>query len=61
MLELMDRFRRKKIYIKLNFYGVYNFIYIKEGKKWKTAFKIKYRYYKYIIILFGLTNIPIII
>ena len=61
ILKLTDRFWGKKIYIKLDFQGIYNLIYIKEGKKWKITFKIKYRYYKYIIILFKLINILIII
>jgi hypothetical protein len=31
-------------------------LYIKEENKLKTAFKTKYRYFKYLIILFSLAN-----
>ena len=31
---------------------------MKEGKEWKTAFRMRYKHYKYTIILFGLTNAP---
>ncbi len=37
---------------------MYNQIRIKTEKEQKTAFCIQYRLYKYIIILFGLTNAP---
>ena len=60
-MELIDRLRGKKYYIKLDFRGVYNLIYIKEGEEWKTAFQIKYRHYKYTIISFKLINAPVII
>ena len=36
---------------------MYVYIYIKEGDEWKTAFRIPYRYYEYLVILFGLTNV----
>ncbi len=31
---------------------------IREGDKWKKAFKIRYSYFEYQMMLFGLTNIP---
>ena len=34
----MDRLREKKYYIKLDLCRTYNFIYMKEGEKWKIAF-----------------------
>ena len=55
--ELTDRFKKKSYYIKLDLCGIYNLIYMKEGEKWKMIFQIKYRHYKYTIILFGLTNV----
>ena len=54
----MDRFREKKYYIKLDLRGAYNLIHMKDREEWKTAFWTKYRYYKYTIMLFGLTNAP---
>ena len=61
ILELMDKLKGKKYYIKLNPHKTYNLICIKEGEKWKIIFKIKYKYYEYIIILFKLTNTLVII
>ena len=29
-----------------------------ESNEWKTAFKIKYNYFEYLIILFGFSNTP---
>ena len=39
---------------------VYNYIRIKEGDEWKTVFYTLYRYFEYLVIPFGLTNVPII-
>ncbi len=33
---------------------------IKEGNKWKTVFRTRYGHFKYQVIPFGLTNIPVI-
>jgi hypothetical protein len=44
--------------MKLDITNAYNYIQIIEGKEWKTAFRMKFRYFKYLIMLFGLTNAP---
>ena len=31
---------------------------IREGDKWKTAFRSRYSHFEYLVMLFGLTNIP---
>ena len=38
ILELINRFRKKKYYIKLDFHRTYNLIHIKDGEEWKTTF-----------------------
>ena len=40
----------------LNLRRVYNLIHIKNGKEQKTVFRTCYRHYKYIVMLFRLTN-----
>jgi hypothetical protein len=37
---------------------MYNHICIAEGEEWKTAFRTKFRHFKYLVILFRLTNAP---
>ena len=39
---------------------MYYRIRIKEGDKWKTTFRIRYGYYKFLILPIGLTNTPTI-
>ena len=41
----------------LNLRRAYNLIRIKEGEEQKTAFRTCYRYFKYIVMLFRLTNV----
>ena len=37
----------------------FNFIKIKKKEKWKTAFRTRYEFFKYLVIFFGLTNAPV--
>ena len=50
-----------KIFTKINIREIYYRIRIKLGKEWKTAFKTRFGYYKYIVIPFGFTNVPVTI
>ena len=58
--ELRDRLAGAKWFTKLDMRGAYNLIRIKTGHKWKTAFRTRYGLYKYMVIPFGLTNIPVL-
>jgi hypothetical protein len=42
--------------MKLDITNAYNHIQIANGKEWKTAFRIKFRHFKYLVMPFGLTN-----
>jgi hypothetical protein len=44
--------------MKLDIKNAYYRIRIKRGDKWKTAFRTRYGYFKYIVIPFSLTNTP---
>ncbi|QRW23230.1 Retrotransposable element Tf2 protein [Rhizoctonia solani] len=56
--DLMAKLRHAKIFTKLNLCWGYNNVRIKEGDKWKTAFRTKYRLFEYLVMPFGLTNAP---
>jgi Reverse transcriptase (RNA-dependent DNA polymerase) len=54
--ELIDRVKGSKFFTKLDICWGYNNIRIKEGYKWKAAFKTNYDMFKPLVIFFGLTN-----
>ncbi|QRW23874.1 Retrotransposable element Tf2 protein [Rhizoctonia solani] len=56
--NLMAKLRHAKIFTKLDLRWGYNNVWIKEGNKWKTAFRTKYGLFKYLVMPFGLTNAP---
>ena len=47
---------RAKQFIQLDLISVYHQMRIKEGNKWKTAFKTQYSHFKYQVMLFELFN-----
>ena len=55
--ELQDRLSEVRYFIKLNLRWIYNLIRIKEEKKWKTVFRIRYEHYEYTIMSFELINV----
>jgi hypothetical protein len=58
--EILARLSRAKIYTKLDIIAVFNRIRIAEKQKYLTAFNIYYGLYKTLVILFGLSNAPVI-
>ena len=58
IVELLDRLGRAKKFTQLNLTSAYHQIKIKEGDKWKMAFQIRYGYFKYQVMPFGLSNTP---
>ena len=50
--------RHAKFFTKLDIIAAFNKIQIAEGDEWKTVFITRYRLYKYLVMLFGLTNAP---
>ena len=56
--KLFNRLDYIKIFIKLNLLDIYYRLYIKKGDEQKTAFKIRYGYFKYLMLPFSLSNAP---
>lgn len=56
--ELQDRITGANWFTKIDLKGAYNLICMKEGEEWKTAFRTRYRHYKYLVMPFELTNAP---
>ncbi|KAF8754939.1 hypothetical protein RHS01_05438 [Rhizoctonia solani] len=56
--NLMAQLRGAKVFTKLDLHWGYNNVQVKEGDKWKTAFRTKYGLYKSLVMTFGLTNAP---
>jgi len=54
--ELQDWLNRAKWFTSLNLKETYYWVWMKEGKEWKTAFRTRYRHYKYTVMLFELKN-----
>ena len=57
IVEFKDRLTRVQWFIALDLLKVYNLFWIKEKYKWKTILRIKFRYFEYLILLFGLINV----
>ena len=58
--EIQNRISNTQIFLKINLRWVYHQIRIKEGDKWKGAFKTKKGLFKLIVMQFGFTNAPAI-
>jgi hypothetical protein len=58
MNELRDRVQGAKLFTKIDLNTRYNLIRIRTGNKWKTAFRTRYGYYKYLVMPVGMANAP---
>ncbi len=58
IIETLDRLCSVKRFLKLDLKDAYHRICIKYGDEWKTAFRTRYSYFEYLVILFGLANAP---
>ncbi len=56
--EAIDRLGRAKRFTQLDLTSAYHRMRIREGDKWKTAFRTRYGHFEYQIMLFGLSNAP---
>ena len=56
--ETLDRLYNTTMYTKIDIIAAFNRIRMADGEEWKTAFRIRYRLFEYLIIPFGLANTP---
>ena len=58
MNELLDAVWGCSIFMKLNLKSAFNLLQIATGDEWKTTFHTNEGPFKYLVMLFGLTNAP---
>jgi len=56
--DLLDSPHKAHIYTKIDLRHAYHLVHIAEGDEWKTAFRTRYRAFKWSVMPFGLTNAP---
>ena len=56
--ESLDRLGKGKRFTQLDLTSAYHRMRIKEGNKWKTAFRTEYGHYEYQVMPFGPSNAP---
>ena len=56
--DLLDVPSHAKIYTKIDLWHAYHLVCISSRDEWKTSFCMCYGSYKWLVMLFGLTNTP---
>ena len=57
--DIIDQMEGQNYFIKIDLKDAFNQIKIKKGDEQKTAFRIRYKTFKYLVMSFGLINAPV--
>ena len=60
IIEIMDRIRNAKEFIRVDVRDVFHRMRVAEGDEYKTAFRTRYGHFEYLVMPFGLCNVPAI-
>ena len=55
--SLLEQINVARFFTKIDLRGAYNFVRIRPGDEWKTAFRTRYGHFEYTVMLFGLTKL----
>ena len=55
---ILECIYKAKIYSKINIIAAFNCLHMQQGEEWKTAFRTRYGLYEYLLMPFGLANVP---
>jgi len=56
--NLLDQLGSAKVYTKLDLHTGYYNVHVAAGHKWKTAFRMGYSSFEFLVMPMGLTNAP---
>ena len=59
MNDLLDTPRKTRIYSKIDLKSAYHLVHITKEDKWKTAFHTCYGSFEWLMMPFGLSNVPL--